>query len=208
MLGRRDYLSPDGDTLKDALSVDNKALASGTPIVDGSGGVVAIVGRACAPGSPKASIAGKGMCIPQLFGAPLSQLKKFLKSAPLDPHPFAAILGISGGADPLGVRVPDVKPGSAAAAAGLKANDDVIISVEGQVVRTIDELHEKIAKHSPGDVITLLVARAGSVREAKVTLKDDDSAKSPTLPPTAYTPLPPLPPLPNIVIKPVPMGKK
>ena len=208
LLGRRDYLSPDGDTLKDALSIDNKALAIGTPIVDGNGGVVAIVGRACAPGSPKATIAGKGICMPQLFGTPLAQLKKFLKSAPLNPRPFAAILGISGAPDPLGVRVTDVRAGSAAAAAGLRASDDVVISVDGQVVRTIDELHEKIAKHSPGDVVTLLVARAGGIREAKVPLKDDDSVKSSSLPPTAYTPLPPLPPLPNIVIKPVPMGKK
>jgi hypothetical protein len=207
ILGRRDFLSPDGETLKDALSIDNKALAIGTPIVDGTGGVVAMITRACAPGSPKVTVAGKGVCMPQLFGVPLSQVKKFLKSAPPDPHPFTAVLGVNGATDPMGVRVTEVKPGSAAFAAGIKPNDDIIVSVDAQVVKSMDDLRERLDKHSPGDVITLLVARAGAIREVKCTLKDDSTVAAPSLPPTAYTPLPPLPPIPSVVIKPVPMKK-
>ena len=207
ILGRRDFLSPDGETLKDALSIDNKALAIGTPIVDGTGGVVAMITRACAPGSPKVTVAGKGVCMPQLFGVPLSQVKKFLKSAPPDPHPFTAVLGVNGATDPMGVRVTEVKPGSAAFAAGIKPNDDIIVSVDAQVVKSMDDLRDKIDKHSPGDVVTLLVARAGAIREVKCTLKDDSTVAAPSLPPTAYMPLPPLPPMPSVVIKPVPMKK-
>lgn len=207
ILGRRDFLSPEGDTLKDALSVDNKALAIGTPLVDASGGVVAMVARACAPGSPKVTIGGKGVCMPQLFGVALPQVKKFLKTAPADPHPFTAVLGVVGASDPMGVRVTDVRAGSAAFAAGIKANDDIIVSIDSQVVKTMEELNAKLDKHSPGDVVTLLVARAGAIREVKATLKDDESTKTPSLPPTAFTPLPPLPPLPSVVIKPVPMKK-
>jgi S1-C subfamily serine protease len=166
-----------------------------------------MITRACAPGSPKVTVAGKGVCMPQLFGVPLSQVKKFLKSAPPDPHPFTAVLGINGTTDPMGVRVTEVKPGSAAFAAGIKPNDDIVVSVDAQVVKSMDDLRDKIDKHSPGDVITLLVARAGAIREVKCTLKDDSTVAAPSLPPTAYTPLPPLPPIPSVVIKPVPMKK-
>ena len=215
VLGRRDFLSPEGDTLKDALSIDTKSLAIGTPLVDDHGGVVAMVGRACAPGSPKATIAGKGVCMPQLFGAPLPIIRKFLKSAPANVKPFSPFLGVVGSTDPLGVKITEVKAGSPAATAGLKAGEDTIVSIDGKVVRTIDELHEQVSKHSVGDVVTLLVAKAGSIREVKATLKSadgsDDSTggvgggtgtKSPPTPPTIA--LPPLPTIPTIVVKPQP----
>ena len=54
VLGKREYLAPDGEILKDALSVDPKNVAIGTPLGDSNGGVVAVVGRACAPGTGKA----------------------------------------------------------------------------------------------------------------------------------------------------------
>jgi S1-C subfamily serine protease len=209
VLGKRDFLSPDGDTLKDALSLDTKSLAIGTPLVDQNGGVVAMVGRACAPGSPKATVAGKGVCMPQLFGAPLAIVKKFLKGAPANAKPFTSYLGVAGTPDALGVKVTEVKAGSPAAAAGLKVNDDTIVAVDSAVVRTMEELHEKIDKHAPGDVVTLLVARAGTMREVKATLKSTegpDTAGPPSikLPPIGTTPLPGLPPMPTIVIKPQP----
>ena len=209
MLGKRDFLSPDGDTLKDAISLDTKSLAIGTPLVDQNGGVVAMVARACAPGSPKATVAGKGICMPQLFGAPLPVVKKFLKSAPNNAKPFTSYLGVAGTPDALGVKVTEVKAGSPAAAGGLKVNDDTIVAVDSAVVRTMEELHEKIDKHAPGDVVTLLVARAGTMRDVKVTLKSSegpDTAGPPSIkiPPIATTPLPGLPPMPTIVIKPMP----
>jgi S1-C subfamily serine protease len=209
VLGKRDFLSPEGETLKDALSIETKSLAIGTALVDGNGGVVAMVSRACAPGSPKVAVGGKGVCMPQLFGAPLAIVKKFLKSAPQNVKPFNAFLGVGGTADPLGVKVTDIKPGSPAAVAGLKANEDVIVAFDSAIVRTIDDLHEKVSKKAPGDVVTMLVAKAGVVREVKVTLKGADEAEpgSPTtgtkLPPLATTPLP-FPPMPTIVIKPTP----
>ena len=209
VLGKRDFLSPEGDTLKDALSIDTKSLAIGTPLVDSNGGVVAMVGRACAPGSPKATVAGKGVCMPQLFGAPLSIVKRFLKAAPTNAKPFTSYLGVAGTPDALGVKVTEVKAGSPAATAGLKVNDDTIVAVDSAVVRTMEELHDKINAHSPGDVVTLLVARAGTMREVKATLKSADGpdiAAPPSIkiPPIATTPLPGLPPMPTIVIKPMP----
>jgi len=207
VLGRRDYLSPEGEVLKDALSIDTKNVAIGTPLVDGTGGVVAMIGRACAPGSNKPLPGGgKTPCVPSLFGTPLSAIRKFLKSAPAikAPTPWLGVVGLT---DKLGVRIIQVQPGSPAATAGLKpwdgADGDAVIAVDGGLVKTADELSEHVKKRSPGEEMKLLVTRAGSVREVKVTLKSSDDgpdAPAPTKPPppispTNVTPLPPLPPL-------------
>lgn len=208
VLGKRDYLSPEGQTLKDALTLDPaKAIAIGGPLVDANGGVVAMVTRACAPGAAPAAGA-KTTCVPTLFGVPLSQVRAFLRSAPASARAPSAWLGVVGLGEALGVRIVAVDAGSPAATAGLKAGDaasaDTIIAVDGQLMRTADALNDAIRRHSPGDVITLLVANAGKIRDVKVTLKGtDDATSTPPAPkpttrattsPSVITlPLPPLP---------------
>jgi hypothetical protein len=200
VLGKRDYLAPDGEILKDALSIDPKNVAIGTPLVDSNGGVVAIIGRACAPGTGKAG--AKSACTPALFGATINQIRKFLKSSPpiKAPTPWLGIVGLT---DKTGVRIIQVQEGSPAAAAGLKAGDpasaDYVLAVDGALVKTSEELGEAVKKRAPGEEIKLLLARSGQVREVKVTLKssdDGDSGKGVTPPPSPMivVPLPPLPP--------------
>lgn len=204
VLGRRDYLSPDGEILRDALSIDPKNVAIGTPLVDSNGGVVGVIGRACAPGTGKAGT--KSTCTPALFGAGLPQIRKFLKSAPpiKAPTPWLGIVGLT---DKFGVRVIQVQEGSPAAAAGLKSGDmtsaDYVLAVDGVLVKTSDELSEQVKKHAPGDEMKLLVARTAQVREVKVTLKSLDEGDAPSgKAPTAVQPVPsivvPLPPLPPV----------
>lgn len=203
VLGRRDYLSPDGENLKDALSIDPKNVAIGTPLVDANGGVVGVIGRACAPGTGKPG--AKSSCTPALFGAPLAQIRKFLKTSPVikAPTPWLGLVGLT---DKLGVRVIQVQEGSPAQAAGIKGGDatsaDYVLAVDGSLVKTSEELSEQVKKHAPGEEIKLLCARAGQVREVKVTLKsadaDDKSGKAPTPVspmPSILVPLPPLPPI-------------
>lgn len=203
VLGRREYLSPDGETLKDALSIDPKNVAIGTPLVDANGGVVGVVGRACAPGTGKPG--AKSACTPALFGVPMQQIRKFLKTSPVIKAP-TAWLGIVGLTDKLGVRVIQVQEGSPAMIAGIKGGDtasaDYVLAVDGNLVKTSEELGEQVKKHAPGDEIKLLCARGGQVREVKVVLKnaDDDEksgkAPSPASPmPSVLVPLPPLPPI-------------
>jgi S1-C subfamily serine protease len=209
VLGKRDYLSPDGQTLKDALTLDpTKAIAIGTPLVDANGGVVAMVTRACAPGAAGPTSPTKPTCVPTLFGVPLSQVRAFLKSAPANARAPSAWLGIVGLTESLGVRIVAIDAGSPAATAGLKAGDassaDTVIAVDSELTRTAESLNDAIKKHSPGDVVTLLVASGGRVRDVKVTLKGSDDAIStpPSPKPTSTTtsspsvitfPLPPLP---------------
>lgn len=60
---------------------------------------------------------------------------------------------------PAGVRVMNVEPGSPADRAGVKAYD-IITSINGLRVKTIDELTGEIDRHKSGDSMTLDVYRA------------------------------------------------
>ena len=70
-----------------------------------------------------------------------------------------------------GVFVDSLLDHSAAAAAGLKPGD-VITSVNGIEVKSSPELQEIIARHRPGDEVTLLINRNGEVNTLKVVLNN------------------------------------
>ncbi|MBS0658963.1 MAG: PDZ domain-containing protein [Verrucomicrobia bacterium] len=198
ILGKRDYLSPDGDILKDALSIDTKNVAIGTPLVDPQGGVVGVVGRACAPGTGKTGAPKEVACAPALFGAPIAQIRKFLKTAPPIKAP-TTYLGVTGLTDKLGVRVVAVAEGSPAALAGIKANEDAIVAVDGTVTKTAEDLAEQIKKRAPGDETKLTVMRGTQLREVKVVLKSsEEPPPAPTKPAPVGSIILPLPPLPPV----------
>lgn len=85
------------------------------------------------------------------------------------------LVGIPGGsltrqADPEAWRVSSVEPDSAAAAAGLQA-DDEIVAVDGQPVSALGaELSSVIVDHEVGDTLDLTVERDGSARTVQATL--------------------------------------
>ena len=70
-----------------------------------------------------------------------------------------------------GVAVAKVSAGSPAAKAGLAAGD-VISAVNGNAVRTADELAGAVAGHQPGDRIGLDVRHGGATRTVTVVLGD------------------------------------
>jgi membrane-associated protease RseP (regulator of RpoE activity) len=80
--------------------------------------------------------------------------------------------------DPQGVRVVDVVSGSAAASAGLEA-DDVITAVDGTSVTRPVELARQIRSHEPGDQVTIAYTRGGNAAETQVTLADRSSDNEP-----------------------------
>lgn len=198
ILGKRDYLSPDGDVLKDALSLDTKNVAIGTPLVDPQGGVIGVVGRACAPGTGKTGAPKEVACTPALFGAPIAQIRKFLKTAPPIKAP-STYLGVTGLTDKLGVRVIAVAEGSPAALAGIKANEDAIVAVDGTVTKSAEDLAEQIKKRAPGDETKLTVMRGTQLREVKVVLKSsEEPPPAPSKPAPLSSIILPLPPLPPV----------
>ncbi|HEX8607058.1 MAG TPA: PDZ domain-containing protein, partial [Pedobacter sp.] len=80
-----------------------------------------------------------------------------------------------------GAYVTDVQQGSAAAQGGLKAGD-IIQGIDDAIVSSSVELSERIARHSPGDVVKLKYKRGDQNSTISVKLKAQEAApkSSPT----------------------------
>jgi S1-C subfamily serine protease len=70
-----------------------------------------------------------------------------------------------------GVWVENVGEDSAGEKAGIEAGD-IIIKVDGTIVTTSPRLQEIIARHRPGDKLSVIVNRKGREREFQVTLEN------------------------------------
>jgi len=70
-----------------------------------------------------------------------------------------------------GVRVRAVTENGAAKEAGIKT-DDVIISVDGEQVKTSAELQERISQYRPGDDVDVVVMRNNEKKQFTVTLRN------------------------------------
>ena len=74
-----------------------------------------------------------------------------------------------------GAFVSQVMEGSAADAAGIKAGD-IIVSINGNPVRSFGELRAKVATMGAGKVVELGLIRDGKPQVAKVTLKQSEES--------------------------------
>ena len=83
----------------------------------------------------------------------------------------------------MGVWVRDVEPGSAADLAGIEQND-IIIDIEGEAVKTADELNVIKNKYKAGDTITLTVYRRGEDLKIELTLQEADRSQQDASPST------------------------
>jgi serine protease Do len=166
----------------------------GSPLIDESGRVVAVLGRGCAPAEGKP-------CTPVAFGVPIAAIKSFLRSVPATAVAPPAWLGIQGLSDtgPVakGVRVLVVHPESPAEEAHLKGGDktvsDVILAVGGVPVTSPEQLAEVIRTHGVGEKVPLLLFGQGQYHEVTVMLRAAPEAKPPAPPPAHPAELPPLP---------------
>ena len=166
---QRRIISPDGTTLPKAIQTDAAVNPgnSGGPLLDASGRVIGITSQII---SDSDSSAGIGFAIPINTAA---ELLPQLRAG----HVSHGFLGISGrnrrGPDGAnrGARVVEVRPGSAAARAGLEV-DDVITAVDGVRVRSIEGLQIQISGHAAGDVVELTVQRDGSPLVLEARLQD------------------------------------
>jgi serine protease Do len=68
-----------------------------------------------------------------------------------------------------GVKISEVMPDTAAAKAGLKAND-VVLSLGGKAVKDVSNFIESVGEHKPGDEVTLRIKRGDAEKEIKATL--------------------------------------
>ena len=72
---------------------------------------------------------------------------------------------------PQGVYVYSVTPGSAAEKAGIRQGD-IITGIQGETVKTTDELNKIKDEYDAGDEITLTVVRSGETLELTLTLQE------------------------------------
>jgi serine protease Do len=79
--------------------------------------------------------------------------------------------------DSHGVIVSGVAPGSAAEKAGVKRGD-VITSLNGQDVRDINALRNRVANAGPGTTAELKIVRDGSEKQVNVTLEAVDGRQA------------------------------
>jgi len=70
-----------------------------------------------------------------------------------------------------GVVLEKVNEGSAAEAAGLNEGD-IILSIDGQKIKSSPDFIGKVGQHHPGDILTFAYVRDHKTKEAKVKLSD------------------------------------
>ena len=82
---------------------------------------------------------------------------------------FGSIPDMGSAGDTPGVKLAGVTAGSPADKAGVQAGD-IIVDFGGKAVKDIYDYTDAIGTHKPGDVVTVIVMRAGSRLALTATL--------------------------------------
>ncbi len=142
---------------------------SGGPVFDSSGHVIGVADQIATGNSGADSSTGVGFAVPiEIVKAELAQLEA-------GQTPAHADLGIAAGASPKGVLVGQVRPGGAAAKAGVKTGD-VITALGSTKVGSVDALIAATANYQPGNQTTLTVLRHGHSQTLTITLGKQPTA--------------------------------
>lgn len=161
---------------------------SGGPLLNSCGQVIGINSAKMSSSYGSASVEGLG------FAIPISDAKKIIddlinyKYVKGRPQIGISTSDVSESHSryyniPMGVWVRDVEPGSAADLAGIEQND-IIIDIEGEAVKTADELNVIKNKYKAGDTITLTVYRRGEDLKIELTLQEADRSQQDASPST------------------------
>jgi S1-C subfamily serine protease len=137
---------------------------SGGALVDASGAVIGI-------NTAIASVGGGSVGLG--FAIPIDTVRDIAEQLISTGEAVHASLGVSARTVTDGVRdgalVLNVEPGSAAEEAGIE-EQDIVIAVEGEPVRSSEELVVAVDAHEPGDTVTLEIVRGGGSQEVAATL--------------------------------------
>jgi S1-C subfamily serine protease len=187
---QREIQAPNGFAIQHVIQTDAPINPgnSGGPLLDAAGRVIGINSQIETGGSGNGNI-GIG------FAVPINTAKRLLPQLKVSGPVAHAYLGITGvtidkslAAVNLrvnrGVLVQTVQSGGPAANAGLQGGTidsqvegqqivlggDVIQTLDGQRIDSMDALSGEIAKHKPGDRVTLGILRSGSSKTLTITL--------------------------------------
>jgi len=153
---------------------------SGGALVNLQGG---LVGINTAIASPTGAYSGYGFAVPaNIVSKVVEDLLEYgavqrgylgVSIRPLDGN-LADELGLD---ITQGVYIQSVMENSAAAEAGMQEGD-VVVSIDGEAIRSAAELQENIARRRPGDEVAVTVNRDGSEQTLAVELKGINGSRS------------------------------
>jgi putative serine protease PepD len=171
----RQMTSPNGFAIDDSIQTDAAINHgnSGGPLLDRSGRVIGVNSQI---ESDSGGNDGVG------FAVPSNTVRSVVSQLLAGGEVRYAYLGISvetvssaTGAAATGARVTTVRDGTPAAAAGLEANTDVIVALDGAKIETADELRSAIAGKQPGEKIEITYVRDGDTKTVTATLTERPS---------------------------------
>jgi putative serine protease PepD len=160
----RDISSTNNFTISGAIQTDAAINHgnSGGPLLNMSGQVVGVTTQI---ESDSGGNEGVGFAVPSnTISSVASKLVKGEKVA----HPYLGVF-VQTPANRSGAEVAQVKSGSPAAGAGLKAGD-VITSFAGQTIQSPDDLTAAVAAKAPGDKVSVTYVRNGNTKTTQVTI--------------------------------------
>jgi serine protease Do len=175
------------DILRDAsgLSIENFIQTDAAVNPGNSGGaLVNLNGKVIGVNTAIASTGGSGGFVGYSFAVPIDLAKKVMDDLIEHGEVKRGILGVllnevtAGKAEafgldrPKGVLIGEVYSETAAEKAGLKKND-IILSVDGQMVNRTNQLQSVIGRKRPGDTVKLGVFRRGKNLTLSATLRDN-----------------------------------
>ena len=136
----------------------------GSPLVDASGAVTGILDAVIGTGSQRTSVFLPAQLVRDVAAQIVSHGSVAHGALGLDATDAPDVAGAGGGAE-----VETVTSGGAAAQAGLRVGD-VVVGIDGQVVRTVAELSTRLYAEPPGAELRLAVVRGGTTVHTMVVL--------------------------------------
>jgi S1-C subfamily serine protease len=165
----RTITDPNGSVLVDLIQTDAAISPgnSGGPLLDMTGQVVGI----------NTAVAGQGQNIG--FAIAINRANDLIEQLRNGETPQHALLGVTTSANPdgAGAVVVSVQAGAAADEAGIEQGD-VITALDGESVDGPQDLAALIARHQPGDEVTVELQRDGESQTLDVTLGAHEQASS------------------------------
>jgi S1-C subfamily serine protease len=162
---RQRITSPSGFGVSGVIQTDATLSPrdAGGPLLDARGHVIGVNSQIDSDGEPVA------------FAVPVNTAKQVLPLLERDGRVRRAYLGIAGGLAADGLMVEQVQPGSPAEKAGLRAGES-ITRLDGEVVRSMDDIAAVLARRAPGDDVRIEVRSGATQRTVEVRLADRPAA--------------------------------
>ncbi len=166
----RQINSPNGFAIDDAIQTDAAINHgnSGGPLLDLEGRVIGVNSQIESESGGNDGIG---------FAVPSDTVARIAADLIADGEVEHAYLGVATGdtSSGEGASIAEVRPGTPAAAAGLREGD-VVTEIDGEAVADADELRTLIDARQPGDSIELTIVRDGGEQTIEVELASRPSA--------------------------------